>query len=166
MFHAHRITEYEKNHWQSHGLIHRGYYYYYDSSGRALIQHAGCYVHKLTGPGLPGICCKRSMAIVFSVLQINHSQYFGQKEDGLRWTSALELTPKTVRGITRGLSFVPSAVRSSETSFYRRLCGAPVEQWLTLVATCRDRTVTKLWSSGGTDRAMLHLALSPMVGGC
>lgn len=87
-------------------------------------------------------------------------------EDGLRWTSAPELTAKTVRGITRGLSFALSTVRSSETSFYRRLCGFPVEQWLTLVATYRDRTVMKLWSSGGRDGAVLHLALSSMVGGC
>lgn len=160
----HRI---EKNHRQSHGVIHSGDYYYYGLSGLALIQHAGCHVHKHDGPGSSGICdCKRSIALVFSVLQINHSRYFVQKADGLRWTSAPELTAKTVRGITRGISFALSAVRSSETSFYRRLCGSPVEQWLTLVATYRDRTVTKLSPSGGRDGAMLHLALSSMVDDC
>lgn len=35
---AHCITEYVKNHWQSHGLIHSGdYYQYCDLSGPALI---------------------------------------------------------------------------------------------------------------------------------
>lgn len=41
-----------------------------------------------------------------------------------------------------------------------------MEQWLTLVATYSDRTVTKLRSSGGRDGAMLHLALSSMVDDC